>query len=195
MNTQELPQKIDMRIVRTVKNLKRTLIDLLKVMPYDKISITDICDKALVHRTTFYKHFENKEQLLMAVLYDSRREVFFNSTERKEFSSPKEVYMYIACNGFAYFSQHKATILSIYKNLNKDDIFNVIRSELERSIKYLLLQNRPFKKYSVPINVMSTFYTGGLVNLFIWWFNNDGAYPIEEMLGYVNQILSVEGFS
>jgi len=194
MITQKTEQKTDMRIVRTVKNLKRTLIDLLKVMPYEKISITDICDKALVHRTTFYKHFENKEQLLMAVLYDSRREVFFTSGERRDFSSPKEIYMYIACNGFEYFNKHKESILSIYRNLNKDDIFNAIRNELERSIKYLLLQNRPFRKYSIPVNIMSTFYTGGLVNLFLWWFNNDGVYTVEEMLGYVNQILSVEGF-
>ena len=195
MSKYDLLQKTDMRIVRTEKNLKRTLVELLKVMPYDKISITDICDKALVHRTTFYKHFENKDQLLMAVLGDSRQEVFFNTSEKKEFDSPRDVYIYIACNGFEYFSQHKNSILAIYHNLNKNDIFNAIRNALERSIKYLLLQNRPFKTTTIPLNLLSTFYTGGLVNLFIWWLNNDGVYSVEEMMRYVNGILSVESFA
>ena len=51
-----------------------------------------------------------------------------------------------------------------------------------------MLKNRPFKNYSIPINVLSTFYTGGLVNLFIWWLNNDGVYTAEEMMKYVNAI-------
>lgn len=188
MTKQVVIKKTDMRIQRTVRNLKRTLIELLKVMPYDKISITDICDKALVHRTTFYKHFDNKEQLLMIALADSREEIFLNFFEKMEFDSPKAIYIYLACNGFEYLSKHKTSILSIYKNVNKDEIFNVIKNALERSIKYLLLKNRPFKNYSIPINVLSTFYTGGLVNLFIWWLNNDGVYTAAEMMKYVNAI-------
>lgn len=190
MTKQLNDQKTDMRIVRTLKSLKRTLIDLLKVMPYDKISITDICDKAMVHRTTFYKHFDNKDQLLMAALEDFRSEVFFSSFKEMKFDSPKAIYMFLARCSFEYFSKHKASILSIYKNLNNDDIFNVVRNSFERGIKYLLLQNRPFENYPVPIGVMSSFCTGGLVNLFMWWANNDGMYSSEEMLGYLNSILA-----
>ena len=78
-----------MRIIRTVSLLKTALIDLLKTTPYDRISVTDVCDKALVHRTTFYKHFENKEQLLLAALEDQREEIFGNLGTKKLFESPK----------------------------------------------------------------------------------------------------------
>ncbi|EUJ19891.1 transcriptional regulator [Listeria grandensis FSL F6-0971] len=33
------------------------------------ITVNDICKEALVHRTTFYKHFYDKYDLLMYVLH------------------------------------------------------------------------------------------------------------------------------
>lgn len=186
------PQKVDMRIIRTVSLLKAALIDLLKTTPYDRISVTDVCDKALVHRTTFYKHFENKEQLLLAALEDQREEIFGNLGTKKLFESPKEIYMYIAYNGFDYLARHRTSVLAIYRNLNNDDAFNAAKKGLERSIRYLFLHNRPFKNYPVPVNIMTTFYTGGMINLILWWLNNDGSYSTDEVLKYVNMILSEE---
>ena len=56
--------KEDLRIVRTRKLLSTALFDLLESTPYEKISVMDICEKAMVHRATFYNHFEDKEHLL-----------------------------------------------------------------------------------------------------------------------------------
>jgi len=36
------------------------LAEVLRVKPFHKISIQDVCDKAQVSRQTFYRHFENK---------------------------------------------------------------------------------------------------------------------------------------
>ena len=57
--------KEDLRVVRTRKLLCKALFELLEEVPFDKISVTDICDKAMVHRATFYNHFESKEHLKM----------------------------------------------------------------------------------------------------------------------------------
>ncbi len=181
--------KEDMRIVRTVKLLKTSLFNLLKVVPYDKISVIDICDKALVHRTTFYKHFENKDHLLMYALEDLKDEVFNVFSNAFDYDTPKAMYMYLARCGFDYISNHKASVLAVYKNLNSDDVLSLTLDALQRSIRYLFIQNRPFKKYAVPIPVMSSFYTGGIVNLIIWWLNNDIKYSKEEMLKFLDMLL------
>lgn len=31
---------------------------------FERISVQEICDRAMVHRTTFYKHYEDKYDLL-----------------------------------------------------------------------------------------------------------------------------------
>jgi hypothetical protein len=186
--------KEDLRIVRTVKLLKRALFDLLKVVPYDKISVIDVCDKALVHRTTFYKHFENKDHLLMYALEDLKDEVFNVSSSTIVYDTPKAMYMYLARCGFDYISNHKASVLAVYKNLNSDDVLSLTLDALQRSIRYMFIQNRPLKKFAVPIPVMSSFFTGGIVNLIIWWLNNDIKHSKEEMLNYLNILLDESCF-
>ena len=182
--------KEDMRIVRTVSLLKTALFELLKIFPYDKIAVIDICDKALVHRTTFYKHFENKDHLLMYALEDLKDEVFNISSNTMSYDTPKAMYIYLARCGFDYISNHKASVLAVYKNLNSNDVLSLTLDALQRGIRYMFIQNRPFKKYTVPIPVMSSFYTAGIVNLIIWWLNNDIKYSKEEMVNYLNVLLN-----
>ena len=54
----------DPRSVRARQALEKALIDLLKVKPYEKITVTDISKQAGFARHTFYNHYETKEDLL-----------------------------------------------------------------------------------------------------------------------------------
>ncbi|MGQ0422131.1 TetR/AcrR family transcriptional regulator, partial [Bacillus sp. HC-Mk] len=58
--------KVDLRIRRTHKLLWDSLFELMtqSKQKYSTITINQICDRAMVHRTTFYKHFEDKDALL-----------------------------------------------------------------------------------------------------------------------------------
>jgi hypothetical protein len=56
---------IDRRIQKTKKSLTEALISLMLVKGYEKVTVQDIIDKANVGRSTFYMHYESKEQLLL----------------------------------------------------------------------------------------------------------------------------------
>jgi AcrR family transcriptional regulator len=46
----------------------------LSERPFEEITVKDICGRAMVHRTTFYKHYEDKYALLeqgMRQMYDA----------------------------------------------------------------------------------------------------------------------------
>lgn len=60
----------DRRVQKTRKALRLALISLMTEKGWDDVSIQDICDRADVGRSTFYTHFQNKEQLLEAGLSD-----------------------------------------------------------------------------------------------------------------------------
>ena len=57
-------RKEDLRVRRTYKLLSQALLSLLLEKSFEEIFVTDICERAMVHRTTFYKHFEDKYHLL-----------------------------------------------------------------------------------------------------------------------------------
>jgi AcrR family transcriptional regulator len=55
----------DRRVGKTKKLLSDALVSLILEKGYEKATITDILTRADVGRSTFYLHFENKEQLLL----------------------------------------------------------------------------------------------------------------------------------
>src|SRR5215469_10229269 len=71
MKTSE--EQVDLRIRRTHKLLWEALMAELSERTFEEITVTDICERAMVHRTTFYKHYEDKYDLLeqgMRQMYD-----------------------------------------------------------------------------------------------------------------------------
>jgi AcrR family transcriptional regulator len=55
----------DRRVQKTRKLLLDALVALILEKGYDEVSIQDIIDRANVGRSTFYSHYENKEQLML----------------------------------------------------------------------------------------------------------------------------------
>ena len=66
------PNQVDRRVVRTRRMLRDGLIALLHSRAWDEISVQDICERADVGRSTFYVHFADKEELLLAGFDDLR---------------------------------------------------------------------------------------------------------------------------
>jgi len=65
-------QQPDRRIQRTRDALRDALIALMTERGWDEINIRDLCTRANVGRSTFYHHFQNKEELLVGSFDDLR---------------------------------------------------------------------------------------------------------------------------
>ena len=55
------------RVKMTKKMMKDALLELLEKQPLEKITVTDVCEKADVNRSTFYSYYENIGQLLLEI--------------------------------------------------------------------------------------------------------------------------------
>lgn len=56
--------QLDKRILKTKKNLKNTLIEMLEMYPFEKITVKAICKHSHTSRITFYTHYHDKYELL-----------------------------------------------------------------------------------------------------------------------------------
>ena len=182
-----MENKEDLRVKRTRKLLSNALLELLNKESFDKISILDICEKAMVHRTTFYKHFSDKYDLFSYVFKEVCDDIYKRSTENKEFDSTKELYMMLAEIAFDYISENSKILKNMMESNDNGFLREMFYESIERAIKYLLQETDI--KMSVPLKVVSQFYTGGFISLGIWWLDNMDKYQKEDMLKFVDKLI------
>ncbi|MEL6269902.1 MAG: TetR family transcriptional regulator, partial [Chloroflexota bacterium] len=61
-------ETVDLRIKRSRKFLIEALLTLMKDKPFQKISVRDITEEAMVNRSTFYAHFTDKYDLFSTAI-------------------------------------------------------------------------------------------------------------------------------
>lgn len=64
------PGRRDRRVLKTQRALKDALTSLILEMGYDGVTVQDVIDRADVGRSTFYAHYLDKDELLMAIFAD-----------------------------------------------------------------------------------------------------------------------------
>lgn len=61
---------VDKRILKTKRNLKSTLIRQLNEIPFEKITVSELCREAQTSRITFYTYYDDKYALIDELLHD-----------------------------------------------------------------------------------------------------------------------------
>lgn len=189
MGNNEVDKTIDLRIRRTHKLIFDALTSLLTEKAFEDIRISDICDRAMVHRTTFYKHFEDKYQLLDFSLEKTLagfREKSMNSTSD---INSREYYINLIRHLFEHMYENKKLYSIGLLNdgsttkLLKRTVIECIKSSLESNVENGI-------KLTVPTPIISEFYSAAIVNLARWWLESNTPVSIDEMVKYSNLMIS-----
>ena len=54
---------MDLRVVKTRKNIRDAFIELRKKYSLDEIKVNALCEKAMINKTTFYNHYQDIYEL------------------------------------------------------------------------------------------------------------------------------------
>lgn len=189
-NTQE-----DLRIRRTHKLLVDALMDSLMEKPFEKISVTDICEKAMVHRTTFYSHFEDKYHLLNFFFQTLQKQFDEKSKlDLKDVTSQKDYYLGLFRHLLEFMEANKQLyVLGIFR-IGNDSVMHTfhhsistyIRHKLESSVESLGLE------FTIPIPIIAEYHTGALISLVTWWLDNDTDPSIDTLIDYTDLLLNTQ---
>ena len=77
---------IDPRIKRTKELIRSSFLSLIAEKGFDPITVQDITQKAEINRATFYRHYEDKYDLLEKII-DEKLEIFLKCINPKTFHS------------------------------------------------------------------------------------------------------------
>lgn len=190
-----MDEKEDLRIIRTKKHLVNALILLLEKNSFDKISVIDICDKAMVHRTTFYKHFEDKFHLLSYLIDEIKEQLYQSAIENENYSSPKELYMNIANSVLDYIVKYRRKLVLMINNNLNEIVYNIFFDSFNKTKKFALSKSPELSGNKLPLPITANFFTGGFTSLAIWWLTTENGCTKEELLHYVDLIIDEKYFN
>lgn len=183
--------KDDLRIRRTYKLLTDALMSLLEEKPFEEIYVSDICDKAMVHRTTFYKHFEDKYHLFTFCINELQNEFFNKSSVNKGLENPKEFAMEIVRQALHFHASNKKRSMLLMSNSFAATFQQNVSQGIQ--IKLEEYQKRGVTS-SIPAPIIAEYFSGALMSLIHWWFENNMPIPEEELLKHIDLMINVEKF-
>lgn len=179
----------DLRTLRTKKFLAVALIKLLQKTSLENISVSDICNKAMVHRTTFYHHFNDKFDLFAFVLDEMQEYIFQKANGASSVLTNKDGFMQIAKIIVDFIDENSNMLIKIIKNNKSENVMNIFYSTLAHSIKNMLEQSEQQTHFKLPLDIISYYVTGGFTRLLIWWLYHKNKYSKTELLGFVDLLL------
>lgn len=163
---------IDRRIQKTKKALTEALIHLILEKGYEKVTIQNIIDKANVGRSTFYIHYESKEQLLLDG-HNNLNIPMFSIEVENEFSF-ENLFTHIAQN------QQLAKVMLGKKsgNMMSDYFKNNIALKIK---KRFCSQFRKTKNEQKTLAYLSDASGSAVISLLVSWIEDEMPFTPEEM--------------
>lgn len=183
---------LDLRQRKTRALLVDALAHLLTERPFQDLSVVDICRRAMVHRTTFYAHFNDKLELLHYLLEGLEQECIATCLPRDPERSPREYLLTAARNVFEFFDRHR-TLYRACLNSGADIRAQALEECAAGELCHLLSEPR-FRAVSPQVDpaVAAHFYTGAMLSLIRWWLASDPPLPASHLLANLAQFIPIQ---
>lgn len=185
-------EHLDLRQRKTRKLLLEALARLLEEKPFQELSVTDICRSAMVHRTTFYAHFNDKQELLRYLLEGLEQECAATCFPQEPGNSPREYLLSAARNVFDFFGQRRPLFRACL-NSGADAQAHTLEQYAADELCNLLSEPR-FREASPEVDpkVAARFYTGAMFALLRWWLSDDNSISIEHLLFNLEHFIPIQ---
>jgi len=186
--------KEDLRIIRTRKLLSNTLLDMMETDSIEKISVIDLCNKAMVNRATFYAHFEDKYHLLDYALEELKDEIYDRFTKTNQPNTPGEMITMLITMAVDFWYDKQNHIMNIILNNRNGRIVETVTNSIAISIKHQLKKYKDTYDISVPLSVLSNFIAGGMSSVALLQIDNPTKYTKEDLKKYCSTAHLVDPF-
>ena len=177
--------------IRTKKFLTKSLMDLIIEKDFEDISVTDICEKALITRATFYKYFEDKYNLAQYLLYELEEQIFEKGLQNFSYNSPKELYLKLTELCYDYINCHQHNFFKFIKHSYGNRLRLMILSTINDYIENITKKEQHNFNFKIPVEIVSKFTTGGFAYLMLYMIENNTTFTKEEILKWTNEVLCV----
>jgi len=179
----------DRRVGRTRKALKEALTDLILEGGYEGVTVQDVIDRVDVGRSTFYAHFVDKDDLLMAILADLEMPGLDTSTWK-----PDDTAFGWTLALFRHFGSGKR----LFKAVASSQSGALARRETTRRLEVLaqaeLSRLRAAQRLDAfQLETVVRFLVGTFMGFMDWWMREENEHLPAEQVDHAFRSLVLPG--
>jgi AcrR family transcriptional regulator len=171
---------------RQVQRTRSWIFDALMILmderPYEKITISDITEKAGIARQTFYRNYDDKDD----VVYEYARKTMTANvlTIEKNKDSKKQDAIILTFN-YSYILKHRRELKKILSVVNIEN--RILRGMQEFPLSLLKLFRDKLSREEYAICRYKICYQiTGCMRVFLDWFLNDMPLPVDKLAVMIN---------
>ncbi len=179
-------EQTDLRIRRTHKLLWEALMEELSERTIEEITVSEICARAMVHRTTFYKHYEDK----YALLEQGIRQMYDDLLAGEEHLPPNAYSAEHPPPYFIRLFEHAGQHQQFYRLMLCGEgigrfqhlLKKYIAEKVSAKVRELPAANQHL---AVSIDMHAHFIAGATLSLIAWWLEHDMPFTPHQMAQYL----------
>ncbi len=183
---------MDRRQKRTRDAIFTSFTSLLSRKSYGKITIQEIIDEANIGRTTFYAHFETKDDLLKALceelfghIIDSAMDVSHTRGLYSDTDAPDSVF----CHLLQHLNENDRNILSLLSCESSDLFLRYFKDSLNELIRLQFMDPSLHQCRPVPEDFLINHISSSLVEMVLWWIRGEMQLKPEELDAYFRYVI------
>lgn len=175
---------------RSLKQIKTAMQGLLRKKNYGEISVGEIVAQADVGRSTFYRHFKNKADVMIALHDDLFRNIFAEMHSPGDWISGDSTK--IICKMFDTHLNSQASKMSMADNIGADldYIMRGVIQLLSMNIQSGLEQTFENSSPQIPFAVTASSIAGIYSMTFMSWKGSFPELTGEELAEHVQRLIS-----
>ena len=188
--------KNESKYFSTAEKMDSALMEILKTKSFEYITLSEICKKAGVNRSTFYLHYENTRDLLEETIRNMTDNfvsyfvpdgkispINFEESQKDKLVFISEEYL---MPYLSYFKENRKIFLTVFENgklfgfeETYEKLFNNIFNPILDVFKYP--ENE--RKY------VMAFYLNGINSIIMEWIKEDCVKPEKEVVKIINDCI------
>ncbi len=177
--------KLDRRVKRTRKSLAAALVDLALESSYDEVSVRQLTQRADIGYATFYRHFKNKDELLLS-LFEAAAEDLKKQIAAVESQRAAAELMF----------EHVRSMPRIYQLYVRLPEANPARQMVRAELEDILhARYKPREGANVPRDVAFNYIIQSATGLLTWYLDNLDDYRPQDVTAMYADLISREATS
>jgi AcrR family transcriptional regulator len=176
----------DLRIQRTRKLLRQALFELTTEQGFAAVTVRDIAARAMVNRSTFYRHYLDKYDLLNQYL----EELQALTVEAAALAAPSPEKVPAGLLVLIRHVQEYAEFYRVMLGPHGDQTFTYRFRQLSETRYRTLFSRRGAApdSASAPTALRLSYISSAMVGALLWWLENDQPCPAEQLAIWLGQL-------